>query len=87
MTDSFRIPYNNYVSVWVGGIIPFSRKKMRKGVDKAMANGYACTAQLRLILPFSLVNTKSKKARRILPLFTGEVRLFALSESEVILCE
>ena len=75
---------------------------MRKGVDKAMVNSYACTAQhstaqhstaqhstaqLRLILPFSLVNTKSKKVRRILPALWGGMRLFALPESVVIPCE
>lgn len=32
MADPFRIPYNNRVYLWVGVIIPFSMKMMKKAM-------------------------------------------------------
>lgn len=65
------------------GRIPFSDDKTQKGVDKAMANVCAFTAQRGLILPASFVNTVMQKEGVSRPFFTGELRLHALSESGV----
>ena len=51
-----------------------------------MANGYAIAALHRLILPFPSDNNKKTK-RRILPGSAGELRIFVLSGSVVILYE